>query len=345
MLVNNIIYSGFTSVTVMRSLKAVAGAFDISISNNWASTKKGWVLSPGDSVVLKLDGIKVITGFIDKIESEYDGTTRNIRISGRDKTADLVDCSYTGPSSLSKISIQDFIKKVLQPFGISFKSNVSLSTIVDEFKSQQGETSFAFLERALRLRGLMLTSNTEGELIISSIGEKRANHALVEGVNLLSAKFSFDSTERYSDYLVKGQSTPSDEFSDEQINEVSSKFKDTAVVRFRPLIIMAEGAVDSKLAKERARWESQTRNAKSSLLKVSLRGWSKKDGELWFPNEVANFRSKYFGFDLDLLITEVTFKQDSSGTTTELTLENKNAYLPENKQESKRDIWKELNPQ
>lgn len=346
MFVNGKIYTGWLSAKVTRSIKAVAGSFELSVANNWTHEKKGWIISPLDETIIKIDGETIITGFVDKISSSFDGKSRSITISGRDRTGDLVDCSYVGPASLDGITLGAFIQKVISPFGLKFKSEVDLGTKVDNFKAQQGETCFAFLERALKLRGLLMTSNVQGELIISKVGSKRSTSALHESVNVNNCSFEFDGMERFSVYMVKGQSSGSEEFSAEQTSQVSSSYKDVDVSRYRPLIIMAEGNVDSALAQQRAKWESITRSAKSSTLKVGVKGWKRKDGTLWVPNEIVHFESTYFGFNLDLLISEIVYEQDSSGgTRCEMTLERSDAYQMLGKAKETRDIWKELNPQ
>lgn len=347
MYVNGVIYAGWISVKITRSIKAVAGSFELSIANNWASEKKGWIISPLDETVIKIDGKTVITGFVDKISSSFTANSRQITVSGRDKTADLVDCSYTGPSSLDGITLNTFISTVIAPFKLKFISEVLLGKETSDFKSQQGETAFAFLDRALKLRGFLLSSNYNGELVISKIGTKRATSSIMEGVNAIDPSFDFDAVDRFSHYIVKGQQTGSVEVEAEQSTQVTAQFVDENVKRYRPLIIMAEGSIDTKGALERARWEAMVRSAKSSVLKTTVRGWKQQDGSLWEANEIINFQSEYFGFGLDLLATEVSWTQSSSeGTVTEITLERKESYIPaaEKTKGSARDIWKELNP-
>lgn len=346
MYANGKIYSGWTSNKITRSIKAIAGSFSVTVSNNWASNTKGWILSPLDEVVIYIDTKKVITGFIDKIGSSFDSSNRSISVSGRDKTADLVDCSYVGPSTLAGLNLNDFINAVIKPFGLIFKSEVVLPQERETFSSQQGETCFAFLERILKLRGFLLTSDVEGNLVISKIGNSRSITALHEGVNCHRANFDFDASERFSHYIVKGQSKGSEEFDPEQSTQIEASYVDPNVKRYRPIVIMAEGEVDKKKAIDRAKWEAITRSAKSSVLKVDVKGWTKKDGSLWTPNEIVNFQSKYFGFNIDLLVTEVSYDISATdGPICQISLENKDAYKITSEAKAGRDIWKELNPQ
>lgn len=346
MFANGKIYSGWTSCKITRSIKAIAGSFSLTVSNNWASKSKGWILSPLDEVVIYIDSKKVITGYIDKIGSSFDSSDRSISVSGRDKTADLVDCSYVGPSTLEGLNLHDFISKVIKPFGLTFRSEVALPQSRESYSSQQGETCFAFLERILKLRGFLLTSDAEGNLVISKIGSSRSTTALHEGVNCHRANFDFDAAERFSHYIVKGQSKGSEEEDPEQSTQVEASYIDVNVKRYRPLVIMAEGEVDRKKAFDRAKWEAIIRSAKSSVLKVDVKGWKKADGSLWLDNEIVNFQSKYFGFNIDLLMTEVSYEISATdGPITQISLENKDAYKIASEAKKERDIWKELSPQ
>lgn len=340
------IYTGWTDVSINRAINAIAGSFEISVANNWTDEKKGWIISPLDECIIKIDGITVITGFVDQISSSYDGTTRNIKISGRDKTASLVDCSYVGPGSINNVNISNLINRVISKFNLTFSSEVSLSETVENFKIQQGETVFSFLERVLRVKGILLNSSPDGELIVSKIGVNRSTTSIEEGVNVLTCSFDFNGTQRFSNYIVKGQSVGSEEFEQSETNQVMAEFIDTEVKQYRPLIIVAEGNVNKASALVRAKWESINRASKSSVLKVSLKGWRKENGELWAINEIVNFKSNYFGFDIDLLISSITYKQDTqNGTTCELTLERPDSYSTlEKPVKQTRDIWSELNP-
>ena len=344
--VNGKIYTGWIEVSISRAINAVAGSFDISVSNNWADETKGWIISPLDECIIKIDGQEIITGFVDQISSSFDGNSRTIRISGRDKTGNLVDCSYVGPASINNVSIASLINKVIEKFGLTFVSEINLPTKVDDFKVQQGESVFTFLERVLRVRGLMLSSNPNGELVVSKIGEKRSSSSLEEGVNVLTCSFDFNGSNRFSKYIVKGQSSGNDEFEESETNQVFATFDDNEVKQYRPLIIIAEGNVSNASALTRAKWECINRASKSSVLKVSVKGWKKENGDLWAVNEIVNFKSKYFGFDIDLLISSINYKQDSqNGTICEMTLERPDSYSTYDKPAKKtRDVWTELSP-
>jgi prophage tail gpP-like protein len=346
--VNGRRYGGWLSASIKRSIKAISGSFDLSVTNSWTPEKKPWFIAPLDECVLKIDDEPVITGIVDSISSSFDASTRTINITGRDKTADLVDCSYVG-GALKGLTFLDFIKRAVERFGIEVISEIETGQRREDFTPQQPETVFSFLERAARLRGYLIGTDAEGRILISRLASSRALTALIEGQNILAGSFSFDGTERFSEYIVKGQKRGSDEESGATVAEVMAKATDPDVTRYRPLIIQAEGSSSRQLAQDRARWEAITRAAKSSRITARVKGWRQvPDGPLWKLNQIVAFQSVYFNISQDLLITDVTYQQSDEGTTCELTLERADAYAREPLEEKtsrnkSQDIWKELN--
>ncbi|EFB7254185.1 phage tail protein, partial [Escherichia coli] len=66
-------------------------------------------------------------------------------------------------------------------------------------------------------------------------------------------------------------------------------------------------------------------------------GWRQGDGSLWQPNQRVIVFDPVCGFNnRELLISEVTFTKDNSGTLTELRVGPADAYLPEPQDPNKR---------
>ena len=60
-------------------------------------------IQPGAPVVLKINGQTVITGHLDALTQHVTDKNKDIKATGRDKTADLVDCSVLHQSYHLKI--------------------------------------------------------------------------------------------------------------------------------------------------------------------------------------------------------------------------------------------------
>ncbi len=88
------VYSGWTEVHVSQSLDQLTGTFSFSITNPYPDIPSGWSIKLGGYCVVEINDQVVISGYIDDMPIDYDATSHTIQISGRDRTADLVDCTF-----------------------------------------------------------------------------------------------------------------------------------------------------------------------------------------------------------------------------------------------------------
>lgn len=188
-----------------------------------------------------------------------------------------------------------------------------------------GETVFEALQRAAKEKSLLFYPSTTGGLIFAKKGVLRSSVELRQGHNVLSASGSFNDSDRFSEYIVRGQNVgtfggPRDTVSSE------GKATDEGVKRYRPLLIISENAVDSAAAKERASYEAELRAARAAEVSVTVQGWKRSDGTLWDINEIVNTDIPYLGIREDLLVKEVEFSKSDSGTITNLTLTRSDAF-------------------
>ena len=86
--VNGIEYSNFNHAVATIRLDALSNTFNFG-----ATSEKGNPLpfKGGEECAIIVSGEKVITGFIEIIDVDYDSGSHSISIQGRDKTADLID--------------------------------------------------------------------------------------------------------------------------------------------------------------------------------------------------------------------------------------------------------------
>jgi len=147
---------------------------------------------------------------------------------------------------------------------------------------------------------------------------------LKEGENILSCEASFSSKDRFSEYTVEGQP-------DHICGYVAFKASatDDGVPRYRPLLVIAEEQATQAYCKDRAIWESIVRAAKAVNVSITVQGWRTPAGALWTANNLINTDAPSIRISGALLITEVEFKKDNSGTTTVLVLKRQDAFLPD----------------
>jgi prophage tail gpP-like protein len=330
--INRKIYDGWKSVEIKRSLKAASGSFSLSLTDRWSDQLQPWIVAPGDEAEVRLGSDVVITGYVDTVSPSMDKDSRAISVSGRDKTADLIDCSVEHSSGeIAGVTLKRLAEILAAPFGVSVTMEVDPGPRFDVFKIQQGETVFEALDRASRKRGFLLTTDTKGALVITRPGLTRSATRLEQGINILNGSGTFSEKNRFSKYIVKGQdagfSAPVDPAFAYSMKATAT---DPTVKRYRPLIIQAEQLTNLNDAKQRANWEATNRAARASTFNVNVQGWRQGDGSLWRPNLIVETRADWIGLNGDLLITDVSYRlDDSGGEVTSLNLERKDAYKPE----------------
>lgn len=326
--VNGKTYEGWQQINVKRSMKAISGSFDLRVVDKWAEEQVAWAIVPGDECRIEIGDDTIITGYVDSVSPRFDRDTREISVSGRDKTGDLVDCS-TEDKAFTNTTFLDLLKKLAEPFGIQVKvdSGISISDRFPNFTTQ-GDTIFDTMEKAARQVAVLLMNDGAGNILVTRAGKTRATTALIQGENILSADADYDFKERFSKYTVKSQffnpdgAEPAVDFSSKAV------VTDANVKRHRPLLIKAETGSDSAKCQRRAKWEAAVRTGRSLRVNVTVPGWRQSDGELWTVNRLARVDAPWLGINMDLLITEVTF-QKGEATTTQLTLEPASAYQPD----------------
>ncbi|WP_153114624.1 phage baseplate assembly protein [Rhodocyclus tenuis] len=323
-------YGGWKSLRVTRSIEQLAGTYELEITERWPGSLRRRPIRPGQPCQLLLDGDVVITGYVDTVMVDFDATRHTLRVSGRDKTADLVDCSAAYKTGQwHKVKIDQLARDLLKPYDIAviIDDGVDIGSALDSFSIQEGESVFECLERAARLKALLLTSNPDGDLVITRAGKHRLDYGLVEGDNIKAARGEFSWKERFSSYTVKGQGRLGAE-GDQVHSSPSAKVADDIITRPRPLIVLAEAHSKNATLKDRAEWERNVRRGRSARGSVTVQGWVDPAGNIWQPNTIVPVTSSMLLLDAaEMLIVGCTYTlDDQGGTLTELAISQPEAF-------------------
>lgn len=326
--VDGAFYGGWTSVRVTRSIEQLAGTFELEVTERWPGQPTASPIKHGKACQLLLDGDPVITGWVDLVAPDFDANRHIIRVSGRDKTCDLVDCSAIHKSGQwHNVKLDQLARDLLKPYDIRIVAEVEVGSAFSSWNIQEGESVFECLERAARMKALLLTSNPSGDLVITRAGRRRLDHGLVEGKNIKGGRGEFSSKERYSTYVVKGQGRLGAD-GDAQHASATGRVADEFVKRHRPLIVLAESHSQNATLRDRAEWERNIRRGRGARGSVTVQGWRRPDGRLWEPNWLVPVTSPSLWLDsAEMLIVGCTYSlDDQSGTLTELAIADPDAF-------------------
>lgn len=328
------IFSGWTSVTVNRSIETMAGYFDLGVNVQTSTDLSS--LAPGKPFTLSIDGQTVITGYTDGRRRQMGADSMKITIAGRDKTADLIDCAaiYKG-GQWKKRTLEQIARDLCQPYGVAVRWELTDAESAAPFTSftlDHSETVYEALGRAARTRGVLITSNAAGDLVFTRADESHSDR-LVLGENLLSVDFDEDYRDRFSEYTVKGHGRSNGKVGDTVDARTIASQKGTAtdseITRYRPMIILADSKIDAQSATARALREQRRRLAKSVTFEAQLDGWTRSNGQIWMPNILAEIDASKFAIQTGpLLVSKVVLTlDDREGVKTTLTLAPRDGFL------------------
>lgn len=338
--INGVDWSYWKSVEITRQMDAIAGAFSISLADKWVNGAQAMPIAAGMECEVLIGQDPVIKGYIDKSTPSFSAQDHGIGITGRDKSADLVDCSAVHKPGhwLNQDALQ-LCTLLAAPFAVNVTAEGDVGAPFPSFKLEQGETAFEAMDRALKQRELLACPDGAGGLVLLKVGARENGAALVQGENILSASAGFDMTDRFSDYLVQGQQTGNDEVYGLAACAVHAENRDPAVLRYRPLLVRAETNVNPASAKQRAAWECTVRAARAVTVSVTVQGFRQggvgsASGPLWQINALTDVDIPFLRLSQQLIASKVTFRRDaSSGSTTTLELKDPASFIPEPKQQ------------
>jgi prophage tail gpP-like protein len=340
-------YGGWKSVRITRSIESLAGSFALDVSDRWGDQHEPWPIAEGDACRVEIGGDVVIDGYVDDRELSAAADARALSYTGRDRAADLVDCSAVLSSyTFRNLTIADFAAKLAEPFNVRVRVQAGLSLAKrSKIVVQPGDKAYEALARETAAAGVLLVSDGAGGILITRSGTARAT-SLVEGENVKAASVRYAGADRYHRYLIVMQTAGTDEFFGEAVAGVQAEATDPAVRASRVLLIRPDKGYDVADARRRADWEARIRAARAETVMITVLGWKQPGGALWPLNARSRVRCpKTIGVDGDMLISQVDHTISEAGKVTQIRLVRPDAFTPEPTATVKESggAWKELN--
>lgn len=333
-------FGGWTSIDIQIDLDAGASSFSLGVTKRDPERNEDWLIEADAECEVLIGGETVITGYTDRIESDLGEDSHSITVSGRSKSADLIDCSAIAtPGSWRQRRIEDIANELAQPFGMSVAAEASTGDPLRLFSLQQGETVWEALARLCQHRGLLPVSRADGTVAIIIAQPTGSSVRLVQGEHLLSVRGSHDVADRFSDYTVKGQAAGDDEVNGKAAAQPKAESHDPAVKRHRPMVIIAEEQADLASLKKRAEWEAVVRAARAQSADAVVTDWRRSDGALWMPADSVELDAPAAWIRDRVMVAGVRFVVDERGRRAELHLVRPESYsqlpIPEEAESSK----------
>lgn len=331
--------SGWTRIRVTRGIARMPSDFDIEMSDGHSVAEHALVVKPGDPCQIMLGNQPVITGYIDQVIPFITPNRHGIRLVGRGKCADLVDCSAVVPKfQISSASVLSTIRLLASTYDITVNTTEAKAAgfVVPQQNILFGETVFEVIDRNCGFAALLAYDQPDGSLLLSRVGTK--NVGALDARHIERGSYAWSANERFSEYRAKTQSMSV--LSD--VSEAGFKIytvTDPAVKRTRIRYVIVDSVASSaEMITLRTKWEANRRVGRSHVLNLRVDTWRGPDGNLWEPNTLVSIDPFAVpGLKLEILerkgpwvLGEVTYNRDNDhGTTADLSFTFPDSYSPE----------------
>lgn len=356
--VNGVDYQGWLSSTIERSIDNLAATFDIPVSLIPGAAPQ---IARQDLVKVRINDTLVATGYALVADPFYQRNDCGLRVSGRSRVGDMVQCAAIHAGGQWRgAKIDQIARDIAAPFEVEVVVETDVGAPIAEFKLEHGEKAVDALARAARLRGVLVTTNAQGQLLITRAGTQRSHGAIVRGLNVISMEPAGSDEDRFSHYIVKGQgggaakktgarhlqplavgqtAGASAAKSFEKQKELKGEVRDEAMQRYLPLVVNAEGNKSAADMQKLAEHTMRVKRGQALGIRYTVEGWT-WEGKPWEINTLVPVWDDIAGLEGALwLICSVRSTVDrKEGDVTELLVRPPEAYdtIPINeKNESK----------
>lgn len=339
--VKGIDYAGWKTIDVFRDMEELVGDFKFEM----VDLKKGEklpLIRAGDDCLISIqatpkdDPFVIMTAFVDAVSASLNEKGVRFSISGRDKTADLIDSALDQAGEWKNEKFEDFVEDIIEPFGLEvvLDSAVDTGPEIPTINYDQGTKIYELIRKHAELKQLLLFTLPDGRILITRASLERITPdgtesqmtAFIEGVNILSATAISDWSEVYREYIVKGsrQSTAEDA-SETEATQIEGRTIDERFPisrKSRKLVIIPEVEQSNVSAQARAQWEATVRIARAEGYSIVRQGWQPE------INRLAPLELPYAGFKGDMLIKSHRLIADENGKRTEFVFVHPRSFAP-----------------
>jgi len=334
-------FIGWLDTSIQRSIEEISARFSVNV----ALMPDGGTppIDRQDEVQIMIGGSKIMTGIVLAAEPYYNGhDDYGIRVEGRDRTGDLITAAAIHEGGQWRgVGIDQIARDLCKPYGIEVKvtNDADIGKPLERFELENGEPVAEAISRACKYRGVLVTRDNDGSLLLTTAGNKKAPASLVVGKNVISMSANGTDAERCSEYIVQGQGEINQHGSAKKARDLEFKAYDKDIKRYLPCIIQADDGGDQEHMQKIAEHTARIRAGKAYSYSYTVEGWE-VNGVPWEPNQLVAVADPVLGLDFDemlIISANATISRDNADVT-EIVIAPKAAYeqipLPEPKESS-----------
>lgn len=316
------------------SISTAADEFSFQIPWNPADleVRKSFIPFQYKPVKIFIGGSLQLTGTLINVVPAVSTDKRLLKISGYSKCGVLNDCMIP-PKQEPGFKTSTFfnICKVLASyFNIEVFDAAGDNFSFEEVDIKRTDKIYKFLSRLAKKRGLLLTSDVEGNLIIQRTTDTKAEFTFKEGEpDILSISADYKGQEAYTSFTGVVDGKDVDELAgDDSATVIDDFIPQTAGAR--PFVFEVD-EIDEGALEEATRAKLRRTWAKRITYSLVLKGWRDPKGNLWRDNKRLNveYPSVMIFKPTEFLISSVQFEKDDSKRITKMNLVLPQAYNDE----------------
>lgn len=265
--------------------------------------------------------------------------THDLKINGRTKelagfsfTADIIDSTMQPPYEKNNVDILQRAKELCNPHGISVEVDSSVEDLggpFDRVTANQQDTKFAHLNKLAKQRSLLLSSTSQGDLLITRANLNDTPVGTLEESQLPPREFAakFSGRKRFSTYRVVSQGP----------KKAAKKIgiaKDEIVPGSRNKTSNAPETTQGNIQKA-AEWERSKQLVEALTIPFPVSTWYAPNGDLWRENTLVTVISDTLNIPngFTFLIRQVEYIFEAGGLSATLSLVPPQVYSGEPIQE------------
>ena len=338
-------YKNFVSANVTLNLDALSNTFSFEAT---AKDAKPLPFVGGEACKVFVDGELVITGAIELVNAEGDESSHRIDIQGRDKTGDILDSTLGVLSDIiAPITLKRICEIVVGHLGVDIKviddvSPPRFEKAFDSIAPEPGVNAFSFLENLARKKQVLLTSDKDGNLVITRAENVELGAYLQNQVgdpnlanNILSYQVAYDMTGRYNLYrsisqldLVSASGSGGVSSASSLVNQGELAIaRDDVIRKGRQFILVNESLFSGSQDVDRVKWEQKIREARGRVDTATVEEFRDSLNQVWKLNTLVQIKDDPAGINARMLLNTIEFNMDEDeGRTTRLTFVERDAY-------------------
>lgn len=294
-------YKGWENISIYKSIRSIAHTFSMDIF-------KGDVVNiqDDDLISILVDDKVFFNGYLDDDTLTISDDRKPLKINGRSKACDLIDCNILQNKQYNKLNIKQIMTDLVSPFNITVFSTLTLEAL-EVFDTKVGETYFNAINRLCKQTNTLPISDNNGNIHI--IKNSNIKYPIIlKDSDFKSITYPRRRSNRFSTYTYKKEAMSTD--------VTDATIKDDTVKRFRPFVgINTEDKTNIDLA----RWKKNVNLAESIQLNVEVYGW---DLEI---NTIVKVKTEII--DASFLVQDVLYTKSNEGTISKATFISKDLYV------------------